>query len=98
MDELMIHFLMMQMVDQECVAKKQSQTNHINTNPSLNRKKKKTRYKLCHTLYFSQDGRQFLLCEECAHKESRGHDFVFPVFLADFVSYPQVFHMLPLCP
>lgn len=41
MDELMIHFLMMQMVDQECVAKKQSQTNHINTNPSLNRKNKK---------------------------------------------------------
>lgn len=37
----MIHFLITQMVDQECVAKKQSQTNHINTNPSLNRKKKK---------------------------------------------------------
>lgn len=57
----MIHFLITQMVDQECVAKKQSQTNHINTNPSLNRKKKKTWYKRCRTLYFSQDGRQFLL-------------------------------------
>lgn len=36
----MKYFLMIQMVDQECMAKKQSQTSHINTNPSLNRKKK----------------------------------------------------------
>lgn len=36
----MKYFLMIQMVDQECVAKKKSQTNHINTNPNLNRKKK----------------------------------------------------------
>lgn len=42
MDQLLKYFLMIQIVDQECMAKKQSQTNHINTNPSLNRKKKKT--------------------------------------------------------
>lgn len=43
MDQLMKYFLMIQMVDQECVAKKQSQTNHINSNPSLNRKKNKNK-------------------------------------------------------
>lgn len=63
MNQLMIYFLMMQMVDRECVAKKQSRTNHINTNPSLKswKKKEKYWYKLCHTLYFPQDGGQFLL-------------------------------------
>lgn len=63
--------------------KKQSQTNHINTNPSLNRKKKKpgiSSAELC----ISVRMKTVFACEECAHKESRGHDFVFPVFLADF--------------
>lgn len=74
--------------------KKQSQTNHINNNPSLNKKKKKNTG-ISSAILRMEDSFCF---EECVHKESGGHDFVFSVFLDDFVSYPQVFHMCPLCP